>query len=109
MSLYVTGNARVYQFSNKGSYATASLQVGKKKPDSEWENMWFNTKFVGKNTPDNIEKGTKVELVKAILESNKGKDGKTYTNIIIFECKDEGGYPPQETVDSMISDEDLPF
>ena len=85
----ITGKCRVYQFEHKGNYAKASLQVGKKKQDGEWENMWFNAKFVGKNLPDNIEKGEQINITSAILESFKGDKG-TYVTVVIFEHESMG-------------------
>jgi hypothetical protein len=80
----VTGKAKVFNFESKGSYAKASLQAGKKKADGEWENMWFNAKFVGKHTPSTIEKGQQINITSAALESFKGNNG-TYVTIVIFE------------------------
>jgi hypothetical protein len=93
----VTGKAKVYNFENKGNYAKASLQVGKKKPDGEWENMWFNAKFVGKNTPDDIKKGEQINITSAILESFKGDKG-TYVTVVIFEFESKGGVTPVDEI-----------
>ena len=89
MSLNITGKAWVYNFEDKGNYAKASLSVGKKKQDGTWENMWFNCKFVGKNKPDSIAKGEKIEITSAILESFKGEKG-TYITVVIFDFAYDG-------------------
>lgn len=104
MSLNITGKARVYQYQNKGKYATASLQVGKKKQDGTWENQWFNAKFV-KTVPAEIEKGETINIVSGTLESNKTDKG-TYTNVVIFEYAQDG-YEPKYELKS--TDDELPF
>ena len=82
----VTGKAKVYNFEHKGNYAKASLQVGKKNKDGEWENMWFNARFVGKSVPAEMEKGQRINIISAVLESFKGDKG-TFVTIIIFEAE----------------------
>lgn len=109
MSLNITGKARVYQFKkqtgkNGKEFATASLQVGKKKQDGTWDNMWFNAKFV-KTVPAEIEKGETINIVSGMLESNKTDKG-TFTNVIIFEYAQDG-YEPKDELKS--TDYELPF
>lgn len=103
----ITGKARVYNFENKGNYAKASLQVGKKKQDGEWENMWFNAKFVGKNAPDEMEKGQQINITSAILESFKGDKG-TYVTVVIFDFEGIVKADTYESVDDG-SEDLLPF
>jgi hypothetical protein len=80
----ITGKARVYNFEDKGNYAKASLQVGKKKPDGTWDNMWFNAKFV-KNVPSTLEKGQQIDIKSGLLESWQSDKKITYTTIVIFD------------------------
>jgi len=91
----VTGKAKVYQFESKGNYAKASLQVGKKNKEGEWENMWFNARFVGKNTPAEMEKGRQIDITKAALESFKGDKG-TFVTVVIFEFDMLSGFTKDE-------------
>jgi hypothetical protein len=102
MSLQVTGKCRVYQFEDKTTYAKASLQVGKKKQDGEWENQWFNAKFVGRNKPTFMDKGQTIEITSGILDSFKGDKG-TFQTIIIFDY--EAGQAPVQSQQRAISDE----
>jgi ribosomal protein L18 len=87
MSLNVSGSCQVYKVQDKGNYVTASLRTSKKDRDGEWQSEFYNAKFVGKDTASaaKLEDKEKITLNNAILESVKGKDGKTYINVVVFE------------------------
>jgi hypothetical protein len=114
MSLKVSGACQVYKIEDKGSYVTASLRTSKKdKKTDEWISEFYNARFVGKDKASaaKLSDKDKITLTSAILESNKGKDGRTYTSVIVFEFTSMAVEPYAET-NSFVpvdDDDDLPF
>jgi len=91
MSLQLTGKAKICKpkiFDNK---VECGLQIGKKKSNGEWENQYYNARFVGKSVDiaKSLIKGDVVNITSGILESFKftagANIGRTSTLIVIFE------------------------
>lgn len=119
MSLQITGKAGVYKLNIQDKFVSASLRVAKKDKQGQWKDAdWFNCKFVGKCKDEarKLVDKDKINLASAILDSNKGTDGKTYINIVVFEFTKEqaignqGASQPQDGFSPINDDSDeLPF
>lgn len=82
----VTGKAKVYNLDTQAKFVKSSLQVGKKKQDETWDNMWFQAKYVGncKDKASTLQKGDTIDIKSATLESFQSEKKVTYVTIVIF-------------------------
>ena len=108
----VSGKCKVYKIEHKGNYnfVTASLMSSKKLKDGEYENQWFNAKFVGKafEPAKHLQDKAKIEIKSGVLESRK-HEGKTYITIVVFEFDSEEQPMPEQGFTPVDDDEDIPF
>lgn len=112
---------KVYNINAENRQVKASLQVGKKKPDGEWENQWHNIRFVGKcvDKAKTLAKGDAITINSAAYSATpySKNDGKkaTFFEIICFDFErtekkqasgehqpDNSGFDPED-------DGELPF
>jgi len=93
--LNITGKyVKVWETEDKGKYVQAKLGTSRKdrRDDSYINSNWF-TRFVGDCTglAKTLAKGDKINILRGSIESVYDKEqGKTWTNVTVFEFEQEG-------------------
>lgn len=100
----------IYKAEAKGNLVKASMQTAKKNGE-QWENMWWNVIFVGKQKEEILQCGdkTKINITNGYVENKKvEKDGKAtiYTNVVVFDFEVLDSKPKAT---EPAEDEEFPF
>lgn len=89
--LNITGKGKIIKKEERGKTVTGRMAVGKKDQNGEWQDQFFNVKFVGKcaEFAQIMDSPKLIEIKSAVLESREYQtdsgEKKIWTEIIIFE------------------------
>ena len=84
----VSGKMRLWgrevENKNGGTFYTYSTSIGSKNEDGEFENIYFNVRFV-KDTDPLCEGAIDIEIKRGFLTVTKDRDGKLYPTVMVLE------------------------
>ncbi len=85
MAVFSLKNSKVWKVENQNGFTKLNLGDSTKKKDGTWENFtWYGVTLMGNAKDFQVKEGDKVNVEGIIKQTKSEKDGKYYTNVIIF-------------------------
>ena len=85
MAVFSLKKSKVWKVENQNGFTKLNLGDSTKKKDGTWENFtWYGVTLMGNAKDFQVKEGDKVNVEGIIKQTKSEKDGKYYTNVIIF-------------------------
>ena len=85
MAVFSLKNSKVWKVEKQNGFTKLNLGDSTKKKDGTWENFtWYGVTLMGNAKDFEVKEGDKVNVEGIIKQTKSEKDGKYYTNVIIF-------------------------
>lgn len=78
---------KVWDIEDKGNFSKVRLGDSKKDKEGNYTNCTWNAILVGKAHNMGVSQNDTINILSGQIFQDKGKDGKYYTNITIFEVE----------------------
>ena len=78
---------KVWEIEDKGNFSKVRLGDSKKDKEGNYTNCTWSAILVGKAQQENVMVGDTINIISGQVFLDKGKDGKYYPNVTIFELE----------------------